>query len=399
MKLRRRISILLSMLLLLSVFQPAVALNIDTDFEQIYEIGTRLLGDVEHEKELYGLGGVDFDNLHIGEHIPAYIAEETGLTPSEIRYYPVLENGKWVATLTCSKSNGIWNAQLSNAFVEELPEIGVNDKLKLVFDSNAGYLAKDSAVHKVSSYTSMVADKLDLASSPMAIREVSGQKLVNKRAVEIGMFDSNVQSRASLPRQVLLQVPLVSKFLSQTQYNDHVTESAKAAQGLPYDSSKIIGACWAATARAIGLKYDIDKSIDQIYNYAGIQKYKPGSNGLNDTERVLRGSLYGLTCTRHGSLSLSYEEMQQKLNAGYPIAAQVIMDRTRTMHAIAIRGYSRYENSSTHMGSYSYVENEYFPARYVASSVAWDQQSPDYVYPYLYEGKSGIINSFSVVSN
>lgn len=207
---RRHISILLSMLLLLSVFQPAVALDADPDFEQIYEIGTRLLGDIEHEKELYGLGGVNFDNLYIGEYIPAYIANETGFTQSNIRYYPILENGEWVATLTCSKSNGIWNAQLSNTFVPELPEIDANDNLKLVFDSNTEYLVKNSSIHNITSYNAE-ADRVDLASSVVTISAAGGQKLINKRAVEIGMFDEKIAERST--EQVFLSVPLTTKHI------------------------------------------------------------------------------------------------------------------------------------------------------------------------------------------
>lgn len=390
MKLRkRRISILLSMLLLLSVFQPAVALDVDPDFEQIYEIGTRLLGDIEHEKELYGLSGVNFDNLYIGEYIPAYIAKETGLTPSNIRYYPVLENGKWVATLTCSKSDGIWNAQLSNTFVPELPEISANDNLKLIFDSNTCYLSKNSAIHNLTRYNA-VAERVNIASSPMTLSATDGRKLINKRAVEIGKFDDNIQSRSSLPNQVFLNVPLVSKFLSQSQYNAHQEEINKQSN---IDASKIVGACWAAAARAIGLKYGIDKSLDQIYNDAGIEKYKGSTRGITETEETLEGPLYGLECIRYQPLDFSFQDMQQALNRRCPIIGQA---NANTLHAIAIRGYVRYENSSTHAGSFSYVENENFPATYVASSISLYQEA-DNEYSYSYKQYTGIINSFSVV--
>lgn len=140
------------MLLLLSVFQPAVALDVDPDFEQIYEIGTRLLGDIEHEKELYGLGGVNFDNLYIGEYIPAYIAKETGLVLSDVRNYPVLENGEWVATLTC-------NVNIQEALAADRP---VSGYVRLVLDDGTisghmvairGYVSYYNSSEYVGSFT------------------------------------------------------------------------------------------------------------------------------------------------------------------------------------------------------------------------------------------------------
>lgn len=72
---------------------PSVAEHqiFDPDFEQIYEIGTRLLGDIEHEKDMYGLGSVNFDNLYIGEYIPAYITSANGIIQSDIR---ILSNNR-----------------------------------------------------------------------------------------------------------------------------------------------------------------------------------------------------------------------------------------------------------------------------------------------------------------
>lgn len=345
MKLRkRRISILLSMLLLLSVFQPAVALDVDPDFEQIYEIGTRLLGDIEHEKELYGLADVNFDNLYIGEYIPAYIAKETGLTLSNIRYYPVIENGEWVATLTCSKSNDIWNAQLSNTFVEELPEIGANDDLKLVFDSNAGYLSKNSAIHSLTSYNA-VAERVNIASSPMTLSAADGQKLVNKRAVEIGKFDDNRQSRSSLPTQYYLNLPLVQQ---------------KQSMSCPL-------ACLESIAGFFGKYYTQEELCDK-YPIPGEVTLTSGAT-LHQLQYIC--AEIELNSTYYTRSNFSFNTLKSSIYNNSPLVAACTAtagSATNAGHAVAIRGYTTYTSSVTHVGSFAFMDP--WDATYQAGSVS-----------------------------
>lgn len=168
---KKIIGLTLSSVLVLSLFSSlafAQSFAVDLGFEQIYEIGTRLLSDIEHEKAMYGLGDVDFSNLYIGEHIPAYITEKTHLTPSAIRYYPILENGQWVITLAAAKTNGVWNGQISNSFVNELPLLTSNDSLALVFDNDTAYLSKNSALNEISSFNEVIG-RADISLVPMTI--------------------------------------------------------------------------------------------------------------------------------------------------------------------------------------------------------------------------------------
>lgn len=397
MKLRkRRISILLSMLLLLSVFQPAAALDVDPDFEQIYEIGTRLLGDIEHEKELYGLGGVNFDNLYIGEYIPAYIAKETGLVLSDVRNYPVLENGEWVATLTCSKSDGIWNAQLSNTFVPELPEISANDSLQFVFEGDTTYLIKNTSIYNMT-YKGEE-ERAGIASASRSTILLDGQKLVNKREIKLGMYDGVVHNRSSsLPGQATLQIPLVSKFQSQAQYNMHMAEKAKPAG--ERDGSKIIGACWAASAKAIGQKFGINKSIDEIYEETGNYTKYLGHNFGGHVSAL--SSIFGLYTDIHIN-GLYYVNIQEALAADRPVSGYVRLvldDGTISGHMVAIRGYVSYYNSSEYVGSFTYVENETYPATSVAVSVTHAQSTLAQL-DYYYLGKlRGAFTQFCISSD
>ncbi len=359
---------------------PSVAEHqiFDPDFEQIYEIGTRLLSDIEHEKDMYGLGSVNFDNLYIGEYIPAYITSANGIIQSDIRYYPITENGEWIATLSCIKTNGIWNAQISNSFVSELPSINENDSLAIIFDNNAAYLSKNSVLSEIADF-SEIPGRTDISNVPMTISELTSQKLTGKRAINIGIFDSSAAEElySSTPTQVFLEVPLVTKHIP----------------GVPLESN---GACWAATVRAIGLYREIDKSIDQIYDDAGIVKYHGSSELLGTVESCLNE--YGRSTTRYSPTEFSFAKLQETLYDDKPIAAQCYVNSNNAFHAVTIRGYVKYTNSLTHAGSFSYIENETNPATYVAVSISHSQEF-EHQYDYFFNnGLSGIFNSFSAVS-
>ena len=362
MKLRkRRISILLSMLLLLSVFQPAVALDVDPDFEQIYEIGTRLLGDIEHEKELYGLGGVNFDNLYIGEYIPAYIAKETGLTPSNIRYYPVLENGGWVATLSCYEVDGIWNGTLSNRFVTEVPEIDANDDLKLIFDSNTCYLSKNSVIHNLTSYNA-VAERVNIASSPMTLSEEDGQKLVNKRAVEIDRFNVGAVSQRSM---------MVTSELPMNVYLDIIAVRQTAEWACPI-------ACLQCIMHHFGYIFTEDALCS--YHPEGIDT----SVGASLTDLTYICAEIGMNF-QHYLRNISFTEFRTNLANDRPMimaCSPTAESYRKAGHAVVARGYTAYSNSSVYAGSFAYVNT--YNASYEVGTVSIGN-----VYHYSYTREDG----------
>ena len=373
---------------------PSVAEHqiFDPDFEQIYEIGTRLLGDIEHEKDMYGLGSVNFDNLYIDEYIPAYITSANGIIQSDIRYYPITENGEWIATLSCIKTNGIWNAQISNSFVSELPSINENDSLAIIFDNNAAYLSKNSVLSEIADF-SEIPGRTDISNVPMTISELTSQKLTGKRAINIGIFDSSAAEElySSTPTQVFLDVPLVTKHIP----------------GVPLENN---GACWAATVRAIGLYREIDKSIDQIYDHAGIVKYN-GADNLSTSIDILR-DVYKRSVIEVSPSNMPFSLMQEYLFQDKPIAAQAGIHKANNNntdyyyyhHAVAIRGYVKYTNSATHAGSFSYIENDKNPAVYVASSISHQQANTGEYYYFsnngyvTYPGINNFFDNFGVVS-
>lgn len=280
--------------------------------------------------------------------------------------------------MSCIKTNGIWNAQISNSFVSELPSINENDSLAIIFDNNAAYLSKNSVLSEIADF-SEIPGRTDISNVPMTISELTSQKLTGKRAINIGIFDSSAADElySSTPTQVFLDVPLVTKHIP----------------GVPLENN---GACWAATVRAIGLYREIDKSIDQIYDDARIVKYHGSSELLGTVESCL--NKYGRSTTRYSPTEFSFTKLQETLYDDKPIAAQCYVNSNNAFHAVTIRSYVKYTNSLTHVGSFSYIENETNPATYVAVSISHSQEF-EHQYDYFFNnGLSGIFNSFSAVS-
>lgn len=115
---------------------------------------------------------------------------------------------------------------------------------------------------------------------------------------------------------------------------------------------------------------------------------------------------YGLSVNEKSTSELNFTAMQTVLNSGTPIAAQCVVhmpykdnpnDYYYYHHAVAIRGYVKYSNSTLYSGSFSYMENETNPAQYVAASVSMVDEYNHY-YRYMYKGSyesyTGIENYF-----
>jgi hypothetical protein len=77
-----------------------------SSFLETVETGVAdILGVVELQKEDYGLGDVDFSSLSLGIEIPSYELTERGLVKiSDVHYFPIIYNNKWVATAIISYS-------------------------------------------------------------------------------------------------------------------------------------------------------------------------------------------------------------------------------------------------------------------------------------------------------
>ena len=160
---RKVVVVIISLMMLFAFSVPAAAIVTDNfspastaTQEEIAFKTTLLLQVMEPEKEQYGLAGVDFSSLYLGNQLPAYIVGEDSVTQStEILYYPIMSEDDWVATamVTTDAADNL-NVQISTKFAEEYSADGAGDEVALgryvsstvATDKNFNYVSADRNV-------------------------------------------------------------------------------------------------------------------------------------------------------------------------------------------------------------------------------------------------------------
>ncbi|MGM9521249.1 MAG: hypothetical protein ACI3VB_02075, partial [Oscillospiraceae bacterium] len=154
MKIKKLAAVTITICILISIFSfsasaagnPISASESNLSF--LSEVGEKtvqvLLNTIIPEKELYGLGNVDFSDLSLGREIPAYELTVDGIKQIEnIHYFPVISDGKWVATSKAFiDADGNMQIEVSTDYVNEYVELlSSNDEgIALVFTDTEAYL-------------------------------------------------------------------------------------------------------------------------------------------------------------------------------------------------------------------------------------------------------------------
>ena len=320
----------------------------ESDFNQIYESAINLLNYIKPEKNLYGLENVNFDNLTLGENIPSYIKTNNGFSMSNILYFPILEDEKWVATLSCCRIPTGWYCQISNSFVENLPSISSNDNIKLLFDDHIAYLSKNSQNYKISSYGNeeLLQDCLttDISNS------LQTKKLSAKRPLNL----SCISSKDSLNRssQKNLPIPLV----------DQCTDMSCSL------------ACLESIGRYFGADYSYTQSeLCSLYPVSGEVTLNTGAT-LEQLQHICaamgKNDAPGLSSDYKTRANFSFSLLKNYINSNKPIIASCQSNDSYNNygHAVAIRGYTTFDNSSTAVGAFAFMD-PWEPATYRAGTV------------------------------
>lgn len=328
---KKFISLALAMVLCLCMFSPALATEQGTatqEFDQILQIATNLLRDIRFEQDKYGLAGVDFDNLRLNDYVPTYIAKNSGMEEAEVRYYPITENEEWVATLAVAKDSvGVWNGQLSNTFVEQLPQLTEANSVTLVFDRENGYLVKDGEQNVVASYAAME-DRVRIDEVPLTRALLETQTIGGGAAIELP------QTMPLADRYFYFDVPQLSQ--------------------QPYKM-----ACVGFSIKLIAQYYSRNYSIAQIYSYAyNGQQIDPNIQGINTiTARLVLADDMGFNVEALSNRP-SFTNLQSVLNEKTPIMAVSTLATSTGYyvgHCIVLRGYTVYTSSTTHIGSFAFM--------------------------------------------
>ena len=164
-KAKRTVSMLLAGMLTLYSAAPVAAIDsIDTDANAVLTSADKaalfdVLDYVESQKELFGLGDVDFSELAIGNPISTYEYLETGLeecTP----IYPLFYDGEVVAIAKCPEETYF---QISTGLLVDSLNEAMNESAALVYDAGGTYLFNGEIFTQISTNNFEVNDRESFA--------------------------------------------------------------------------------------------------------------------------------------------------------------------------------------------------------------------------------------------
>lgn len=316
-----------------------------------------VLQGMSQEAGVYGLGNVDFSDLSLGGQIPAYEVKTNGLNNlSDLEYYPVYENNNVVATAVVAyNEDGLPIATVSQNLADVFSEYYGED-IALVFDRSNMY----------------VWDGLTYDCVRQSTRVNEGRSSLGGASTYT--FGLNISRGVVEPHTPL--------------YMEHtpMATSTQAYLNVPKVQQPTNISCWAACIKSIGGYYGINRSINQICTLAGLTT----SDGANiyQVGDTLEGSPFNFTVTYEmagGNSCMSFSTLKYYIDSGIPLygAVDYTARSQATGHALVIRGYYTYTNSSSYAGSISYMDPD--SASYAASNVAKSGSRP-YVYTYAETG-------------
>lgn len=293
-----------------------------------------LLQSMAGEAEEYGLKAEAFDKLYLGKPLPVYVyVHDQQLIPSAIEYYPIMFDGDVIAVAT------VWYNE------EKTPIANISCYLAKAINEHG----KDKEIALISANNEMM--------------------LWNGKSI----IPSTSMSKTLLQTKLIRAVEQTAITREQPEPNKRLKIAAvKATQNylsVPKVKQPTSNSCWAACTKSIGGYFGINKSILQIYGYAGVTPYNGGS--LMTAESVLTASPFNLNSTwalaGAWAPGLSFATLQYYIDSGFPIFASSAYSDTAG-HAVVIRGYYNYSNSNTYAGSISYMNP--WTGLYEASNVA-----------------------------
>lgn len=329
-KQKRYLALILSVATLFTMMAfPASAQQ--TLFQRVHGTVSDMLVSIEADKEGYGLADVDFSTLALGNEIPAYDLENGQLSPAETHYFPVLSNGNWVATAVATEQNGEVFVQFGRMYADGQSLT----QAALVFDQGTVYEYGANNTRTVAYTKNDAAVPNSMSASATAILQPQTAAISAQRTL---------QSTYSV--------------FATRDVDDHYLAVPMVAQPTDYT-------CWAACCVAICRYFNISATIDEIVSLGG-SSVEAGllANALSALNAK------GLDPT--SSQSFAWATMMNHILQNRPIYAgclKNVINGIGTGHAVVIRGFASYGNSSPngYRGLISYMDPEY--GSYVSSAV------------------------------
>lgn len=274
------------------------------------EEAAKLISIASNEPSAYGLSGVDFNELFIGEAVNP--CTETLEKINDVTYYPLIEKEKVVAILTVMTANdGSTTATLGTEFSKELNKFIKNQneaRFILIHSEGSIYIKNQKAFAKLAGFVDKSNKKLE--------DSLQSNVLNDEYLLQSGLKFSEIKANAKVPLTITgatykrLDVPFVSQ------------------------SNNL---CWAATTAAIGkYKTGTSKTAKNVADTMGIG-YDAGGTVLTVKDALLK--IYKLNSTAGGYI-LSYSSLVSLIDNNKPAAAAFANAAGGMGHMVVFCGYS-----------------------------------------------------------
>lgn len=319
MKLRKRISLLIAIVLTLSMLSGSSLATATVDPSILEGIETALDRITQNaQEELYGLDKVDFSTIAVGSPIESYEYIDGDMAKLDFSVYPLTSEGVLVAFAVKQADSDFIN--VTTALVGELgAKLSTNEAFALVYDSEACYAySQNNFIEVVSS--AEVDESRDMVDSTTTMpREAKLQSLAPVQALEYevpgAQLNSGIMARAA---STYVSLPV-----------QYVTQSPPSVY------------CWACCVASIG-NYMRGGSL----NGQDVAKSVYGNTNWNRTATLTTSlgalsNLYGINYTAY-SYAPSAAVAAGKLSLGRPLFASWSSSTSSNGHASVIYGADQY---------------------------------------------------------
>lgn len=337
---KKFLRIILMGILISNILTPVSALN-ENENDELLSLTAEVLQSIQADPYNHQMDDLNYANLDLGMEIPAYECIDSNLKRIiDLKYYPILENGFWRATAIASyEGDMLTSVQISKLFVEKTSNIDSSSNLALIFDNIHGYLINDGVVHILSTYENN-AQRSSFANIPGLFSTTSD------------METTRLQPRAAIPYISVYGIP-DQKYIAVNKVRQEAIKN-----------------CWATCIKVVGDYYGDSKTLSQIYSSAGRGEDDGGSN--QHVENVFI-NLYGYTTDFQAVVY--FDTLRSNIYSEHLMVGEV-GEFNAPKHAVVVRGYYKYNYSTTHIGSLSYMDP--LAADYLAAGFTTDGN-----YPYI----------------
>lgn len=366
---KKYMAFLLAILMICMLPVDAVAVTIEEQIladgvieTQVATLTRDVLCFIEPEKELYGMGDINFSTLQLGKQLPVYILQENGVgRETKILYFPILSGLDWVATSIVSyDSAGKMNVQVSMDYAKAYKDSNARGAdISLLFDDDHAYIVTNKEVIEAATAPNKVEGRADVVETQRNIQTMQIEKVPLEAIYTLGMSANSRDEANPFNNQYCLMVPSIVQAAGSNQ-------------------------CWAASVASILGYYGRTTTIAEVYSKLGWDIDDDQGGTIHNAAAAIGG--FGYTNLNWYMLGLNWYELRTEIYISQnPLFAMCDYGDTgygheRYGHAVVIRGFYVYKNISQ-VGIISYMDP--VNGEYMASSVATDGD-----YYYIHSGSS-----------